>query len=1309
MIDKAFLTSLAASLHVAGLRDQELSLASQPSLGAGESRWVEGVVKCATALDSYWSGGAEKLAITLESNFEPPPRFKDSKSIGHGGMGVVYSAFDQTTSETVAIKVAKSLGGNSESIKREFRTLAKIRHPNLVVLKELHQFKECVFFSMEFIRGERFNSNSVTQRIAGTPWLPDEIVNLCDRLLQLVDGVDFLHRSGFAHCDIKPSNILVTSRGRVVVLDLGLAQSLYRQRRRQPQCFGGTSAYMSPEQASGEPPQPASDWFAFGVVMFETLFGYRPFQGTGVDILFDKLAGNAIVPAPIKETGVALSLSKLCTSLLNPNPSQRPTVAEIRRCLKVFSSQPSVDIKSLSPQTPFFGREEELAILEDALVDSTNSSGPTLLLVAGTSGIGKTQLIQKFLENHRCSSDTIVLSGRCYENERIPYKAIDAVIGELATQWRLLESDFVSAELLNSISGVFNRFASPIGDSVSLDENSGIPRTAADGLHAVLTAFLSEKKRVIIFIDDIQWADADSGQLLSKVVAGIPLLLICSHRPMERPNQFLDHLTEDLYTTANANQSCRRINVRPFSNHDAEKFLDRNYPGLSKQVLGKAIGASDGVPMFLTSLAQQLCTMPSDQIESNTLNWTRDLGPKAKRLLELVCASGYPLHQSIAVAAAGISHDIEACVSDLSLRQLVTLSQSDGEVLLAPFHDMIREMTYAKLDTAEKKLAHSAIATVCENRQGVPPARLAFHFREAGEREKSCHYSILSGDVAASSQAFAESVRAYREALHGFVGSDEQKRDLKQKLASSLGRLGRAGDAGDLYMELASVQDGQSAHFLQAAAYQYCFAGRIEDAMQGFDRLLRPWGYTTFKSESSVLWRLGWLRFRLKLSEFLIATRVASKNWMCQTGSRPNRVSGSEIQKVPVTNSSELAASPRMGSRKKVDPAEAIRIARLSDLLLDTGVAISVFDPIQSVLFLSYSHLLAIKENDEVRVLRGNIWRAMHESMFGIPKVKLVNKILDSAERQVAKRTPYLVGLHLLARGLSACSIGKWQDSAEYCTKADEFLSANSPNAQWEIVAAQLFQIMGLRFTGQMKAAKRRYHQLLDSPANQESQLNISRLVIYVGVFIYLASDKPAEARAAVDEAIKMWPADKLCVQHMGADCVRAEIYLYNRDFDLAFKTIEKPWETLVNSNYYHFETVRIVLLELRGRCAVSRLPSGGRAAERIAKRAIRKLECEKASWAHPLAHRLRASLEITKLNFDAAKAALAAARDGFEQCNMKLFQSTAEAKLCEISGELQTDRFKAVQDWFESQEIKNPEAMVQMHYPVSKHEKVSR
>lgn len=1291
------MASLAASLHVAGLQDEDLSLVSQPLLEESESRWVEDIAEWASLLDSYWGGGAAKLVGTSKPEFNLPDRFDDLKPLGQGAMGVVYSAWDKETNEAVAIKIERSRGGNSASIKREFRTLAKIRHPNLVVLKELHQFDGRVFFSMEYIRGVSFNSNTSVQKPEGSVWRTGQLARLCDDFLQLVEGIRFLHSMDFVHCDIKPSNILVTRSGRVVLLDLGLARPTLRRRRGQDRSLGGTSAYMSPEQAAGEPPQISSDWFSFGVVLFESLYGRRPFQGQPIEVLFDKLAGNVEVPS-FEESGVPESISSLCVQLLNPDPAERPSVEKIRGSLECWSNNPSIAIEAQAPQTHFFGRQKEMEILDRAVEDMRGATHPNLVFVEGESGIGKTLLVQEFLNRWRDSSEAIVLSGRCYENERIPYKAIDAVIGELATRWRLLDSEAVGTKLINSISAVFTGFSGFVDDSSSLAEVSSLPQSAADGLNAVLADFISRGKQIVIFIDDIQWADADSGQLLCKVIDGLPVLLICSHRPMKHPNQFLEHLIEG-FSTTEAEQGFRRIRVNPFSNLEAEQFLDRNFPELSQRVLGKAIGASAGVPMFLTSLAQQFCTMPINQVESDTLNWTRGLTPKAKLLLELVCASGYPLHQSIALAAAGISHDIEASVSALSMRQLVTLGQSDGEVLLSPFHDIIRETTYAKLDSTEKKEVHSAIATACENRQDVPPARLAFHFREAGEQEKCCHYSILSGDVAASSQAFDESVRAYGEALDGFVGSDEQKRDLKKKLASSLGRLGRAGDAGDLYLELASEQDGQSAQFLQTAAYQYCFAGRVGDAMQGFDRLLRPWGYNTFKSESSVLWRLGWLRFRLKLTELGIATRGALKSWKAPIGERSNLGAGSKNLQRPVTNSLDWAATTEIDSKRKRDPAEALRVARLCDLLLDTGIAISVFDPIQSVLFLSYSHLLAIKENDEVRILRGNIWRAMHESLFGIPKAKLVNKIL--AEVPVARRTPYLTGLHLLAKGLSACSIGKWKESIKNCTKASEILSTNSPDSQWEIATAQLFELMSLRFTGQMKEAKRRYHQLLEAPANQESQLNISRLEMYVGVFIYLADDRPTEAQASVDEAIKMWPEDKLCVQHVGADMVRTEILLYNREFDLAFKTLEKPWETLIGSNYYYFETLRIVCLELRGRCAASRFRSDGRVAERIAKQSIRKLEREKATWARPMAQRVRASLEIAKLNFEAAKDALVAARDGFEQCDLKLFQSTAEAKLCEISGELQSDRFQAVQDWFESQEIKNPEAMIQMHYPL--------
>jgi len=162
---------LAASLHVAGLQDEQLNSASQPSLGEHESRWVSEIAKCAAALDSYWGTCAAKRIKPwikpLESDLKTPPRFDNLKSIGQGGMGVVYSALDKQTNETVAIKAGKPFGGQAESIKREFRTLSQIRHPNLVVLKELHQFNGDVFFSMEYVVGEPFNSKTITQKNEG--------------------------------------------------------------------------------------------------------------------------------------------------------------------------------------------------------------------------------------------------------------------------------------------------------------------------------------------------------------------------------------------------------------------------------------------------------------------------------------------------------------------------------------------------------------------------------------------------------------------------------------------------------------------------------------------------------------------------------------------------------------------------------------------------------------------------------------------------------------------------------------------------------------------------------------------------------------------------------------------------------------------------------------------------------------------------------------------------------------------------------------------------------------------------------------
>jgi hypothetical protein len=128
---------------------------------------------------------------------------------------------------------------------------------------------------------------------------------------------------------------------------------------------------------------------------------------------------------------------------------------------------------------------------------------------------------------------------------------------------------------------------------------------------------------------------------------------------------------------------------------------------------------------------------------------------------------------------------------------------------------------------------------------------------------------------------------------------------------------------------------------------------------------------------------------------------------------------------------------------------------------------------------------------------------------------------------------------------------------------------------------------------------------------------------------------------------------------------------------------------------------MKACIWELRGRCAVGQFVTGDKAAaERIVSRAIRNLGRGKLGWARAMSHKLRGSLELEKGNLQAAEAAFVSARNGFAQVKMRNFQHTAEAKLCEITGQLETARFQNVVDWFAAQEIQNPQAFTEMHYP---------
>ena len=231
-------------------------------------------------------------------------------------MSEVWRAHDDTLDRTVALKIL-SPTADLGRFRREAQALAALAHENVMRVYDYGEDEAGPYMALEWLPG-----GTLEDRLKQGPLPPEETHRVA---VDMASGLAHLHSRGLIHRDLKPANVLFDEEGRAKLADFGLARhSAGSGTLTEAGTVLGTAAYISPEQAAGEPARPASDVYSFGVILFRMLTGALPFTADNAIALLDM---HRRVPPPAVETlqpGAPPELSALTAAALRKDPAQRP-------------------------------------------------------------------------------------------------------------------------------------------------------------------------------------------------------------------------------------------------------------------------------------------------------------------------------------------------------------------------------------------------------------------------------------------------------------------------------------------------------------------------------------------------------------------------------------------------------------------------------------------------------------------------------------------------------------------------------------------------------------------------------------------------------------------------------------------------------------------------------------------------------------------------------------------------------------------------------------------------------------------------
>lgn len=754
------------------------------------------------------------------------------EKLGEGGMGVVFRATHRLTGRAVALKRLRGtilhersgMGDGSHSssdteqqgqtvtenslrqfIAEEFQILASLHHPHIVSVLDFgfDEHKD-PYFTMELLHSPK----TITQ------WGSESSLQVqAELLVQLLQALAYLHRRGILHRDIKSSNVLV-EEGKAKLLDFGIANAVGSATR-----LAGTLEYMAPELLLGQPPTPATDLYAVGVLAFELFTNRFPRAVASRTLFLQDVLGNsadATLPPDVldmlsardfsSETGSALAdvefletnlagleessgpVSKIITRLLDRSPTSRyqnatDVIHDLSEALGLHLPVETRETReSFLQAATFVGREREMEELSSGLRAARMGHG-SVILVSGESGVGKSRLL------HELRIQALVRSSRVIQSQS------QAIRGGSYQLWAsVLRELCLYTEGLSALDIGILKEVVPDLEQLLRQQGERPPPVQAHAAQTRLRATIErvfglQQIPILILLEDLQWAEAESLELLEQLVNTIqhlPVLVVGNYREDEATEELRQLKASQTIRLKRLDRAqvaalCESMLGEAGKQPALVEYLQRQTEGnvffLVEVLRALAEGAGQLGSVGEQALPEHLLTGGIERLLERRL---QKIPPAELGLLELAAVAGRKIDERILGPASG-RPDLTPWL--LLCANAFVLEAQGGIWHFA--HDKMRELVVAHLNITQQKTLHHQLAeTITSVYPGdafQDPA-LAYHWDKADVPEKAYRYYIKAAQSAARLNALREARAHYAAALSA-IGRLPDSEDKRRKQA----------------------------------------------------------------------------------------------------------------------------------------------------------------------------------------------------------------------------------------------------------------------------------------------------------------------------------------------------------------------------------------------------------------------------------------------------------------------------------------------------------------------------------------------